>query len=67
MAEYQVSIKKCVQVSPDDWELYTRSLKIDDNTTIGEIAQWIRVQHKDANQEIKLDFAVVQLQTLPVG
>ena len=52
--EYQVSIKKCVQVSPDDWELFTQSLKINDNTTIGDIARWIRAQYNDTKEENKL-------------
>lgn len=62
--EYQISIKKCVQVSPDDWELFTQSLKVTSDTTIGEIDKWIRKEFKDVTMGAKMDFHVVQLQSL---
>ncbi len=62
--EYQVSIKKCEQVSPDDWELFIQSLKISDNTTIGEISYWIRQKFNDKENKMKMNFTVTQLQDL---
>lgn len=62
--EYQVSIKKCEQISPDDWELFIQSLKISDNTTIGEISYWIRQKFNDKENKMKMNFTVTQLQDL---
>lgn len=62
--EYHVSIKKCEQVSPDDWELFIQSLKITDKTTIGEISSWIRRKFNDKENKMKMNFTVTQLQDL---
>lgn len=60
--EYQVTIKKFIQTSPDDWELIDESLKVNDNTTIGEITQWVKSGW--ANQGDHCQFKVVQLLSL---
>lgn len=38
--EYVVSFNVTQQISPDDWEVITPSLKVTDNTTIGEIVSF---------------------------
>lgn len=37
---YCASVRSCEQVSPDDWEMITRTLKVDENTTMKQIADW---------------------------
>lgn len=36
----------CVQVSPDDFRLTTKSLEVSDNTTIGDIKKWVEKINK---------------------
>lgn len=40
--EFVVSIKVTEQVSPDDFAVFTKTLKVTPETTIGEIETWYR-------------------------
>lgn len=33
------------QISPDDWETWTHTLEINENTTVGEIVEWMRTKN----------------------
>lgn len=59
-AEYIAQFKTVQQISPDDWELATPSLKVTDSTTIGEIRQWM-----DNNYHAKFakEFKVITLES----
>jgi hypothetical protein len=39
---YCATIRRCEQVSPDDWDTITRTLEVKENTTMKEIADWYR-------------------------
>jgi len=60
--EYQVTIEKCEQTSPDNWAMSHYSLKVTDSTTIGEIQLWVAGLFRPHSNEIKMDFRVVELQ-----
>jgi len=60
--EYQVTIEKCEQTSPDDWAMSHYSLKVTDSTTIGQIQQWISGIYRRNSSDVKMDFRVVELQ-----
>lgn len=63
--EYQVTISKCEQTSPDDWAMSQYSLKVTDSTTIGQIQDWISGQYGSPCHGLKMDFRVVELQSIP--
>lgn len=63
--EYQVTISKFEQTSPDDWEMSHYSLKVTDLTTIGQIRDWISGLYGPRSVNMKMDFRVVELQSLP--
>lgn len=52
-----------LQISPDDWTTHSPTLKITQETTVGEIHNWFRKQNKVAPMEVK----IIQLQELVVA
>ncbi len=40
--KYVVTYRDSVQISPDDFDVFTRSMPCDESTTVGEIARWFR-------------------------
>ena len=58
---YCVSINVTEQVSEDSWKVKTKTLKVDSNTTIGEIEQWYRKYFQVATTE----FLTTELETTP--
>lgn len=42
MENYIATFKTGEQISPDDWAVINPSLKINENTTIGEINEWFK-------------------------
>ena len=41
--EYAITIKDSQQISPDDFRTFYRTVKADDNTTLGEIRKWYKM------------------------
>gem|GEM_PF-6385423 len=62
--EYQVTIDKCEQTGPETWAMSNYSLKVTDRTTIGEIQDWISGMYGPPSPDLKMDFRVVELQSL---
>lgn len=58
--EFCVYIKTSEQVTEDRWELRRKSLKVDSNTTIGEIEKWYRKFLEVGHTQ----FEVVELQQI---
>lgn len=46
MNEYVVSYRTSKQVSPDDWDTFTPSLKVTNDTTIGQIMEWFKKEER---------------------
>jgi hypothetical protein len=36
------SFKQSAQISPDDWDAWTNTLEVTENTTVGEIFKWMQ-------------------------
>lgn len=58
--EYAASFLHAVQCSPDDWKVKRPTLKVTDETTIGEIRKWMADNHRAANET---EFTVTILET----
>jgi len=56
--EYIASFKNSRQISIDDWEVFHPSLKITEDTTIGEIDKWYR---KMLGHQV-LEVTIIQLE-----
>lgn len=54
MKEFIVQFKSFRQISPDDWENYTPTLKITEETRIGEVYDWYKKQVTNDKMELKL-------------
>lgn len=54
MTEYIVTFKTSRQISPEDWEVYNPTLKVSDNTTIKEIAEFYKKYITNSNVEVKI-------------
>lgn len=54
MKEYVVTFRTGIQISPDDWDTITPSLKVTENTTVKEIEQFYRGNHGGGFMEVKL-------------
>lgn len=63
--EFQITIEKCQQVSPDDFSTVRYSLKADSNTTIGQIQDWICSIYNLHPSKSHMDFRVVELYPIP--
>ncbi len=59
--EYAVSFTKCEQVSPDDFELVTKMLKVTSETTMAEIETFYRKYCKSGFME---GVKITELQTI---
>ena len=60
MKEYVVTFKTSCQISPDDWDVYSPALKVNENTTVKEIEEFFRKHVKIGTMEVRLsDLAVV--------
>jgi hypothetical protein len=55
------TFKMSGQISPDDWETWTCALEVDENTTIGQIFEWMKT--KNGRFE-KPDFHITPLDRL---
>ncbi len=61
MKEYFVTFKHSYQISPDDWDVCNPALKVTNETTIGEIAEWFKKYHiVSPPMEVK----IIELQTI---
>ena len=58
--EYIATYKTSRQISPDDWEVYNPSLKITDQTTIGEIRKWFTEGSIDPGK-VSMEVKIIQL------
>ena len=54
MSEFIVQFKSFRQISPDDWENYTPTLKITEETRIREVYDWYKKQVTNDKMELKL-------------
>lgn len=56
MKEYIITFKESGQISPDDWDVWNPTLKVNENTTIKEIDDFFRknIQYKNRKLEVKL-------------
>lgn len=52
--EYVVTFKTSHQIGPDDWAVANPSLKVTNNTTIGEIKDWFEKLKHNPLMEVKL-------------
>jgi hypothetical protein len=43
---YCASFRKCEQIGPDDWEMLTRTLHLNENTTIKQVVDWFKTHSK---------------------
>lgn len=43
---YCASFRICQQVSEDEWEMFTRTLQLNDDTTVKQIADWFKIHSK---------------------
>ena len=60
MKEYVVTFKISYQISPDDWDVCSPALKVNENTTVKEIEKFFRKHVKTGIMEVKLsDLEVV--------
>jgi len=48
--KYIAQFKIAVQISPDDWEMQTPTLELNDDTTIGQIRKWMADGHRGQNE-----------------
>lgn len=67
MSEYVVSFKTCMQVSPDDWDTITPSLKVTDSTTIKEIRDWYLSKNRGATSVGNLNIVELDKTAPPVN
>ena len=54
MKEYVVTFKTSCQISPDDWDVYSPALKVNENTTVKEIEEFYRKHVKVGIMEVRL-------------
>jgi hypothetical protein len=54
MKEYFVTFKHSYQISPDDWDVCNPALKVTNETTIGEIADWFDKYQTAYPMEVKI-------------
>lgn len=55
--EYVVFFKHSRQISEDQWEVYTPSMKVNNNTTIGDIRDWY-IKHLNGTPEQREKFTM---------
>lgn len=55
-------IKRSAQISPDDWDTWNEALQINEDTTIGEIVQWMQTK-QPSKKPFFTDFTVSPLYT----
>lgn len=54
MSEFIVQFKLSMQIGKDDWEIYTPTLKLTEDTTIRDIHLWYRKYIQHDKMELKL-------------
>jgi hypothetical protein len=54
MKEFVVTFKTSQQISPDDWEVFNPSMKVSEETTVKEIADFFCKHVKGEAVEVKL-------------
>lgn len=54
MNEYVITFQTGEQITQDDWRVANRSLKVTDETTIGEIREWYIRQMKIGLVDVQL-------------
>lgn len=54
MKEFVVTFKTSQQISPDDWEVFNPSMKVSEETTVKEIADFFYKHVKGEAVEVKL-------------
>lgn len=47
--KYCAIARECAQVSPDDWEMITTTMEVNENTTMHRIAEWYNAQYPRKN------------------
>lgn len=52
--EFIAQHKVSYQISPDEWDTSSRTLKLSDNTTVKEILDWYKKYDKDGMLEVRL-------------
>lgn len=61
MSTYAIIHKQTEQVSPDDWEVRTYTLQVDESTTIGQIEKWVSDIHGGYAKDKAHSFQAVKL------
>jgi hypothetical protein len=56
--EFAVTFKTAYQIGPDDWAVVTPTLKVEKETTVGEILEWFQSQMGTQNP---MDVKIVQV------
>ena len=55
-------------ISPDDWETVTRSLEADENTTVGQIRDWVLKTEgvgEGRKEHFKINVQILQIDPKP--
>lgn len=68
--EYVITTKVIQQISPDDWEVVHKSLKVTDETTIGQIREWycrMHLPYAEGNKADNIKMEGVTLNQLHAG
>lgn len=60
MSKHAVIHTQYAQVSPDDWELFTYTLEVNESTTIGQIEEWLSMKVGNTPHSFK----IVKLESL---
>ena len=58
--EYIATYTDSRQISPDDWSTFHPTIKLTDDTTIGEIRQWWLNVH-GMNKKVKMELTLIEL------
>lgn len=52
--EFIVQYRTSRQISPDDWEVINRTVKIHEGTTIKEVLEWFREDNKTSDLNVNI-------------
>lgn len=58
MTEYVAQFKTSRQISPDDWEVITPTMKVNAETKIGDILEWAKDIHREPHMR---EFRLIML------
>lgn len=62
--EQVISFKKSQQISPDEWDVWTPSMKVIETNTIKEIVEWY-LKHYSSNPVPVNGLSINELETAP--